>query len=82
VIVWRERLADDDLEVMIVDNGADLNVYLETGQDGEKKESCCAPTTTGGCDDDRTVPAPSPSGSCAAADSVPEKTDLNEFVGK
>ncbi|KAK3298716.1 S-adenosyl-L-methionine-dependent methyltransferase [Chaetomium fimeti] len=30
-------------EVMIVDTGADINVYLETGEDGERKDSCCAP---------------------------------------
>lgn len=30
---------------MIVDTGADLNVYLETGEDGKKKDGCCAPET-------------------------------------
>ena len=67
---------------MIVDTGADLNVYLETGEDGKKKGSCCAPAATGGCDGAGAAPAPPVGGSCAPADLVPEKTDLNEFVGK
>ncbi|KAH6854756.1 S-adenosyl-L-methionine-dependent methyltransferase [Chaetomium sp. MPI-CAGE-AT-0009] len=68
-------------EVMIVDTGADINVYLETGEDGEKKGSCCAPAAARGCDGAGDAPAPAASGSCVAAGVVPEETNLNEFVG-
>ncbi|KXX81505.1 putative arsenite methyltransferase [Madurella mycetomatis] len=33
-------------DVMIVDTGADLNVYLETSEDGQRKDGCCAPAAT------------------------------------
>lgn len=61
--------------MLIVDTGADLNVYLETGDDGNKKEGCCAPgaaatAATGGS---------AGSSGCSIPASV--KTDLNEFVG-
>jgi hypothetical protein len=63
-----------------VNTGADLNVYLETGEDGEKKDGekkdgaggCCAPSQV-------------ESGCCAPAvpaGVVPDKTDLNDFVGE
>ncbi|KAH6628157.1 S-adenosyl-L-methionine-dependent methyltransferase [Chaetomium tenue] len=69
-------------EVMIVDTGADLNVYLETGEDGERKGSCCTPGTGTGRDGAGTVPAASTgSGGAVPAGAVPEKTDLNEYVG-
>ncbi len=55
---------------MIVDTGADINVYLDTGEDGEKKGGCCDPAAAG------------KSGCCVPAGVLPEKTDLNEFVGK
>jgi hypothetical protein len=70
---------------MIVDTGADLNVYLETGQDGERKGSCCAPEAGTGCGDsaEATVPpAAADNGCSASAGVVSEKTDLNEFVGQ
>lgn len=57
---------------MIVDTGADLNVYLETGDDGERKGSCCAPA----------APVSSSGGCCAPAAVVPDMTDLNEFAGE
>lgn len=70
-------------EIMIVDTGADLNVYLETGGDGERNGSCCAPGTGTGCDSAGTVPAATTgSGGAVPAGVVPEKTDLNEYVGK
>jgi hypothetical protein len=73
---------------MIVDTKADLNVYLETGEDGEKKgaEGCCAPVTEAGeaCGDTGVASdtAATGSGCCVPPGVVPEKTDLNEFVGK
>ncbi len=45
-------------EVVIVNTGADLNVYLETGEDGERKESCCVPS-------EKATEAP-PAGECCA----------------
>ncbi|KAK4038201.1 S-adenosyl-L-methionine-dependent methyltransferase [Parachaetomium inaequale] len=70
-------------EVMIVDMKADLNVYLETGEDGERKgaEGCCAPVTLGGDEGPSSGTAAAASGCCAPAGVVPENTDLNEFVG-
>jgi hypothetical protein len=71
---------------MIVDTGADLNVYLETGQDGERKGGgCCAPEAGAGGGDSVEGPVPAAaadSGCCSLAGVVSEKTDLNEFVGK
>lgn len=68
---------------MIVDAGADLNVYLETGEDGEKKGGWCAPATSAeSCDDSGTAPAPDGTGCRVPAVVVPESTDLNRFVGK
>lgn len=67
---------------MIVDTRADLNVYLETGEDGKKKEGCCAPAAAGGCDDSGGASPPAGTGCCVLAGVVHEKTDLNEFVGK
>jgi hypothetical protein len=67
---------------MIVDTGADLNIYLETGEDGERKDGCSAPATAGACDDSGAAPVPASSGCCVSAGVVPQKTDLNEFVGK
>ena len=67
---------------MIVDTGADINVYLETGEDGEKKGGCCAPAAAGKCDDSGAAPIAAESGCCVPAGVLPEKTDLNEFVGK
>jgi hypothetical protein len=67
---------------MIVDTGADLNVYLETGEDGERKGGCCAPATAEGCGNAGAAAALSGSGCCVPAGVLPEKTDLNEFVGK
>jgi phage tail sheath protein FI len=73
---------------MIVDTGADLNVYLETGEDGEKKSSCCSPASAGGCDDAgvaaaaAAAAAPCGSGCSVPTGVIPEKTNLNEFVGK
>ncbi len=61
---------------MIVDTGSDMNVYLETGEDGEKKGGCCAPAAAADCDDSGAAPVAAPAGV------LPEKTDLNEFVGK
>ncbi|KAK4141780.1 S-adenosyl-L-methionine-dependent methyltransferase [Dichotomopilus funicola] len=66
---WLEGVGFE--EVVIVDTGADLNVYLETGDDGEAKGSCCAPA----------APASGGSACCAPAAVVPEKTDINEFAG-
>ena len=62
-------------DVAIVNTGADLNVYLETGDDGEKKDGA------GGC----CAPSQAESGCCAPAvpeGVVPDKTDLNDFVGE
>ncbi|KAK4097353.1 NAD(P)-binding protein [Parathielavia hyrcaniae] len=42
---WLRGAGFDD--VMIVDTGADLNVYLETAEDGEKKGGCCDPAPAG-----------------------------------
>lgn len=84
VCVQREG-ANCVLDVMIVDTGADLNVYLETGQDGERKGGCCAPEAGTGCGDAAGVtvsPAVADSGCCAPGGVVSDKTDLNEFVGK
>lgn len=67
---------------MIVDTGADLNVYLETGEDGERKGGCCAPAAAEGCANSGAAPALAGSGCCVSAGVLPEKTDLNEFVGK
>ncbi|KAK4135034.1 NAD(P)-binding protein [Trichocladium antarcticum] len=73
-------------DVVIVNTGADLNVYLETGEDGERKDGatgCCGPPQTGGCAPPAPA-APASSGCCAPAvpaGVVDEKTDLNEFVG-
>lgn len=73
-------------DVMIVgDEKADLNVYLETNEDGTLKGDCCAPPGTGTAETETVA-----SGCCApkkdkapAAGSgeVAGKTDLNEFVG-
>ena len=69
-----------------MDTGADLNVYLETGEDGEK--GGCCPKPLGG---NASAPATSGSGCCAPASTpagteseavAAEKTDLDEFVGK
>ncbi|KAK4237625.1 S-adenosyl-L-methionine-dependent methyltransferase [Achaetomium macrosporum] len=68
-------------DVMIVDTGADLNVYLQTGEDGEKKSSSCSPAAAGGCGDAGVAAAPAGDGCSASAGLVPEKMDLNEFVG-
>jgi hypothetical protein len=71
---------------MIVDTEADLNVYLETGQDGERKGGgCCAPEAGARCGDSVEAPVPPAAGDSACSASVAvasEKTDLNEFVGK
>ena len=62
---------------MIVDTGADLNIYSETGEDGERKGGCCAPAASAPA-----ASAPAASGCCVPTGAIPEKTDLNEFVGK
>ncbi|KAL2141916.1 hypothetical protein VTI28DRAFT_1801 [Corynascus sepedonium] len=84
--VWLEAAGFRD--VMIVDTEADLNVYLETGEDGERKraDGCCVPAGgDGGCCSSKTqtVPssAPASSGCSVPVGMVSEKTDLNEFVG-
>ncbi|KAL2021679.1 hypothetical protein VTK56DRAFT_6771 [Thermocarpiscus australiensis] len=79
---------------MIVDTGADLNVYLETGPDGKKKGTCCGktgaaaedgecpPELMAGCSKSKSADATaSGNGSCVPGDVAPVKTDLNEFVG-
>ncbi|KAL2174602.1 S-adenosyl-L-methionine-dependent methyltransferase [Thermothelomyces heterothallicus CBS 202.75] len=90
---WMEAAGFRD--VAIVDTGADVNVYLETDQDGKRKtaESCCAQAPAAAARaccgaGSETAPAPGTS-ACAVAGSgcsvpagvVPGKTDLNEFVG-
>ncbi|KAK4192960.1 S-adenosyl-L-methionine-dependent methyltransferase [Podospora australis] len=62
-------------DVVIADTNSDLNVYLETNEDGTMKGDCCAPPGT-----------TKPSGCCApastpAAAASEDKTDLNEYVG-
>ncbi|AEO63739.1 uncharacterized protein THITE_2132530 [Thermothielavioides terrestris NRRL 8126] len=75
---WLEEAGFRD--VMIVDTGADLNVYWETREDGEKKGKCCAPTGAAAA-------AASPAGKCCGAPAnvgngeTDLKVDLNEFVG-
>lgn len=62
-----------------------MNVYLETGEDGEKKKkgSCCAPADGGGCGKSgQEKAAGESSGSCSLLGGALGKIDLNEFVGK
>ncbi|KAK3899421.1 S-adenosyl-L-methionine-dependent methyltransferase [Staphylotrichum tortipilum] len=73
-------------EVLIMDTRADLNVYMETGEDGEKKSSCCAPSE----EEEKAVccvpaekEAPPAEGCCAPArggEKPATKLDLNEYV--
>ncbi|KAL2161890.1 hypothetical protein VTH06DRAFT_7674 [Thermothelomyces fergusii] len=102
--VWMETAGFRD--VTIVDTGADLNVYLETDQDGKRKAaagSCCVPAPPAVCCGagagitaiTASAPTPAPAliqgstSTCAAAGSgcsaragaLPDKIDLNEFVG-
>ncbi|KAK3984993.1 S-adenosyl-L-methionine-dependent methyltransferase [Cladorrhinum sp. PSN332] len=78
-------------DVVITDTKADLNVYLETNDDGTKKGDCCSPPGTveekvaSSCCAPTEKPAAS---SCCTPASAPsteqenlERPDLNEFVG-
>ncbi len=82
--------------MVIVDTRADLNMYLETDEDGEKGGYCpkplggnaSAPATSGTeCCTPVTsrsrycAPVSAPAGTESEAVAV-EKTDLNEFVSK
>ncbi|KAL2255469.1 hypothetical protein VTK26DRAFT_3287 [Humicola hyalothermophila] len=80
---WLREAGFED--IMIVDTNADLNVYLDIGEDGERRKDsaggsggCCAPA----------APAPAAESGCcqpaptrAAERAGDEKLDLNEFVG-
>jgi hypothetical protein len=72
------------IDVMIVDTGADLNVYLETGEDGEKKGGCCAPAgaPAGGCGASAEATGAGCCGSVPKGVVSDSKRDLNEFAGK
>lgn len=74
-----------------MDTGADLNVYLTTGDDGEAKGSCCAPpvspaaappAASAGCCGPAKTNTALPSGLPAPSSLLSGETDLNEFVGK
>ncbi|KAK0739002.1 S-adenosyl-L-methionine-dependent methyltransferase [Apiosordaria backusii] len=70
-------------EAVITDTKADLNVYLETNEDGTKKSGdCCGPAAVvpACCGGDDATAAPSCT-SAAPSGNTEEKTDLNEFVG-
>ncbi|KAL2135827.1 hypothetical protein VTI74DRAFT_6756 [Chaetomium olivicolor] len=73
-------------KVMVVDTGADLNVYLITGEDRERKELCCAPpaaptagaSVASGCYDPTAAAAPAPvsGGCCPPTSSIPVPSGL------
>lgn len=82
---------------MIVDTNADLNVYLDIGEDGQRKDGaqgpggCCGPASpaaAGGCCGGGKASAASSAaqagGGVPATSNISEddKVDLNEFVGK
>ncbi|VBB80354.1 Putative arsenite S-adenosylmethyltransferase [Podospora comata] len=69
---------------VITDTQADLNVYLDTNEDGAKKSGdCCGPVATvSACDGGDEAKKATPSCSSATTDSSDVgRTDLNEFVG-
>ncbi|KAK3395029.1 S-adenosyl-L-methionine-dependent methyltransferase [Podospora didyma] len=70
-------------EIIIADTHADLNVYLDTNEDGTNKSDCCAPaaSTATSCGD-----SSNPAASCcgpvsSTAAKTPKTVDLNEWVG-
>jgi len=81
--------ADELADVLITDTKSDLNVYLDIGEDGEKKGNCCAPATPqagDGCIGAMpvsccAVPAEKVGESANKTGVAAEKTDLNEWVG-
>ncbi|KAK3349892.1 S-adenosyl-L-methionine-dependent methyltransferase [Lasiosphaeria hispida] len=69
-------------EVIISDTKGDLNVYLDTAEDGTKKADCCVPSATGaGCTGVQVTSCCSPAGGARTPTRMSEKTDLNEWVG-
>ncbi|KAM7185752.1 S-adenosyl-L-methionine-dependent methyltransferase [Naviculisporaceae sp. PSN 640] len=71
-------------EVIIADTKADLNVYLDTNDDGTKKttdNSCCAPAPTSCCSGTSCADTSGDKSSAAASGEALAKTDLNEYVG-
>ncbi|KAK0707392.1 S-adenosyl-L-methionine-dependent methyltransferase [Lasiosphaeris hirsuta] len=69
-------------EVIISDTKGDLNVYLETAEDGTRKADCCIPSAaSGSCTGAQASSCCSPAESTINTTGVSEKTDLNEWVG-
>ncbi|KAM7214081.1 S-adenosyl-L-methionine-dependent methyltransferase [Rhypophila decipiens] len=69
--------------VIIADTKSDLNVYLDTNDDGTKKttdNSCCAPTTSC-CAGTSCSDTPAAKDSAAPSTEDLAKTDLNDYVG-
>lgn len=85
------------LEILITDTKSDLNVYLQTNEDGSKKVKCCIPTKVKKEKERKcckpsseTCCAPNLSSPCCATNCcTPEnsdislkESDLNEWAGK
>ena len=86
----------EEPEILIADTKSDLNVYLQTNEDGSKKAECCVPEKEERkerekcCESSiKTCYEPKSSSCCATNCCADEKTptclaesDLNEWVGK